>query len=202
MNYNRIGILTEVLEFTAHKKIGLFSKKLGNNSFLYVDLRDQVGSTGCYFKLGYNDKEWKINRLIKYELINLKKYGLDYGDLIESFGKEGWVGAMYEDGFCEYCKKDFKDNGRFCSKVCEKTQYFENIRMCELCYSPIEGKIIPHHVEYFPEEIILICDSCHATIHFTWDYPHLRPRKGDAEKFYRLDKIQNILTIKNYNPRT
>ena len=57
---------------------------------------------------------------------------------------------------------------------------------CSACYAPIlegEGSIL-HHVSYFPEEIVLVHTMCHATIHHSFEYPHLRPRDGHAKKFY------------------
>ena len=79
---------------------------------------------------------------------------------------------------------------------------FDHLIKCQVCYCPIINKIIPHHIEYFPELIIIVCESCHSIIHFTWEYPHLRPRRGEADKFYRLDKIQTELTIKENDPLT
>lgn len=33
-----------------------------------------------------------------------------------------------------------------------------------------------HHISYDPEEIIFVCRKCHRKIHYTDDFPHLKPK--------------------------
>ena len=62
---------------------------------------------------------------------------------------------------------------------------------CQICFGYGWHK---HHISYFPEHIIKICDSCHAVITFSKD-PDLdmlrQYEKGDRQKLAKITSICN-----------
>ncbi len=44
---------------------------------------------------------------------------------------------------------------------------------CEICGT--ETNLIKHHLDYINNKTILLCRSHHAKVHFSNDYPHLKP---------------------------
>lgn len=62
---------------------------------------------------------------------------------------------------------------------------------CELCPNPAT---IKHHISYFPEETIPVCEKCHKAIHAGKHPSLIKYKKGDAQTFYRQQKkLQNFL---------
>jgi hypothetical protein len=61
--------------------------------------------------------------------------------------------------------------------------------VCPICRK--SGKyLLLHHVSYFPERTIFVCQSCHVGIHAEKSiFPELSPPKGDSDKYYRKDVI-------------
>jgi len=48
-----------------------------------------------------------------------------------------------------------------------------------------EGDVVHHHINYFPEIKVDVHGWCHTQIHQTDRYPSLKPKEGDAKKFYK-----------------
>lgn len=74
--------------------------------------------------------------------------------------------------------------------------------LCEIC--ELAEAIQKHHVKYFPEETVPVCDRCHKLIH-SGLYPFLTTKyikytKGDAKLFYeqkgKIDKFLSYLSRK------
>ncbi len=58
--------------------------------------------------------------------------------------------------------------------------------LCDNCNDEIA--VQKHHVKYFPEETVPICDPCHKLIHSGW-FPYLTQKyikyaPGDSKLFY------------------
>lgn len=70
---------------------------------------------------------------------------------------------------------------------------------CELCPNPAVQK---HHIQYFPEETIPICDDCHKLIH-SWknkdlSKKYIKYKQGDAQIFYaQKERIEGFLSYLN-----
>ncbi len=173
---------------------------------------------------------WKHRRQIKEELLNLEKNNVEYSlclvvenllfEQSNVIGDEVNLIFPWFDGFCEFCGKDFQNDGRFCSIECEKKciEKIENEqeeqRLCLIKEGPLieccvckkntqenpETVYHKHHVSYFPEEIVITCLSCHQAIHNTEEYPHLKPKNIRllAKEIRKLERIAKIeLTKKN-----
>ena len=54
---------------------------------------------------------------------------------------------------------------------------------CEICNS--SKNVIKHHVNYFPEEIMYICRSCHIKIHKNISFQIYKPSKQQIIDYYR-----------------
>ena len=71
--------------------------------------------------------------------------------------------------------------------------------ICPVCNKEIElDQVVNHHISYFPEKTIPVHRSCHSTIHHSNKFPHLKPKKGEAEKFYsknKPNKLKEPITI-------
>ena len=61
----------------------------------------------------------------------------------------------------------------------------ENKGKCKLCK---DVATIFHHITYFPQKIIPVCDKCHKKIHEDCDPKYVKYGKGDPKKFYRNKK--------------
>tara|TARA_B110000467_G_scaffold114569_1_gene105077 strand:+ start:839 stop:1096 length:258 start_codon:yes stop_codon:yes gene_type:complete len=64
-----------------------------------------------------------------------------------------------------------------------------NTGQCHICKYSHKNKSLfhRHHITYFPENIITVCETCHWNIHHAWikyDLIKFTPPKGDAKKFY------------------
>lgn len=67
-----------------------------------------------------------------------------------------------------------------------RIQYYAS---CEICSK--ESQLIKHHISYFPEELISICQRCHYNIHKRCkksNTTYLKPPKGHATLFYSRKK--------------
>lgn len=115
----------------------------------------------------------------------------------------------WDDGFCSYCGKDFKDEGSFCSTACRQKYEDSLVRECEVCGRKVHKwkdwdsaeplaescavcnekmclhNSIAHHISYFPEELVLVHRGCHIKIHRTDKYPSLKPKRSEIERFYK-----------------
>ncbi len=131
---------------------------------------------------------WLRRRLIKTELLSLYKAGCpcrlsfyfheckEFENISTQTCDEDGV-FDWPDGYCIFCKKDFRGEGEFCTPECELkyTETFIYIK-CVVCDQPKpHEQIIRHHVCYNPEQTIIVCRGCHLKIHRTNQYPHLKP---------------------------
>ena len=55
-------------------------------------------------------------------------------------------------------------------------------KKCVLCKTRSK-RLIKHHVSYFPEYVIAVCNSCHLRIHSV-SFGKFRPPEGDCDLFY------------------
>ncbi len=55
------------------------------------------------------------------------------------------------------------------------------MKLCSLCNKQIGN--IKHHTSYLPQELILVCSSCHNKIH-RGNLKHLNPSRRMASIFY------------------
>jgi len=56
---------------------------------------------------------------------------------------------------------------------------------CELCF---EKAIQKHHISYFPEKTVAVCNKCHRKIHIHKDRNFIKFKKGDSDFFYSMKK--------------
>ena len=111
-----------------------------------------------------------------------------------SWYKTDELGGLFFDGFgdgdCMRCGVSFHDEGLYCTScqcMVEKEQKEKRLIRCAACNAaldPWEEPPIRHHVRYFPEDVVIVHERCHANIHLQDQYPNLRPPPGEAEKFY------------------
>lgn len=154
-----------------------------------------------YWKFNSNIPNWERMRHLKIELINLFNSGCpnrlsfhafnceEFDETSAGIELDGENGIyIWDDGYCRFCGKDFKNEGSFCSSSCE-TKYEDTLKTsCEVCNKKIPFfKEIRHHVSYFPEKIIFVHASCHNKIHKTNLYPHLKPDQAEINKFYNKE---------------
>jgi len=170
---------------------GLFVKKcflgvayLDYRNIGYLPRSEQV-EEGPLFYYGAKKPNWLTRRTR-----NLQKKLLEENKIkFRSSNQEEFLEKAYGkgNGYCKFCKHDFQDEGLFCSKECELMDNNRVHDFCHACFGPFtrEERIIEHHVNYFPEEIVTVHASCHFIIHMTWNYPHLRPKWGEADRFYQ-----------------
>lgn len=179
-------------------KKGLFYKKCFCG-IAYLDhrinddypFRDQYeGGPRFYFTL--EKPQWQSIRVRRYQEQLLYEHEVkfvpsmrDYNEILGEMGRP-------QDGFCNFCNKDFQDEGWFCSSECQRLFHDQVKTICEACYQPIDdfsGKSSPrHHVSYFPEETIIVHQNCHIEIHRSDKYLHLRPPDDDKDRFYHKGK--------------
>lgn len=75
--------------------------------------------------------------------------------------------------------------------------------LCDNCNDKIATQ--KHHVKYFPEVTVPICNECHLLIHKRWfEYlskKYIQYRPGDSKLFYeqtkKIDKFLSYLGSKN-----
>ena len=178
----------------SQNKKGLFYKKC-ITGIAYLDFRNvgelpreiqiQEGAMHYYFDQPMTWKSRRVKNIqreildknnIKYRLSFYKQYTEEIEEFVIDEG----------DGYCKFCKKDFKNEGVFCEKSCERMYFQKHVVLCEVCHSPVtpDDEIL-HHVRYFPEEIVSVHTSCRQKIHKTIEPPDLRHPEGDSRKYYK-----------------
>lgn len=116
----------------------------------------------CY--LAFSDRE-------------LEKAGMESRfEEMTKFGYNGRYLYSNEDGYCKKCGKDFQDEGLLCPE-CKELREFAAQEVCELCGKPHKG-LIRHHVQYEPERVLFVCQSCHLKIHRGKEFSVLKPEQG------------------------
>ncbi len=192
----------------SRNKPNLFYKKFDEGLF-FADMRGteevpiwEDTRPLFYWKFELNAPHWKARRLIRKELINLHnrmcycRLSFDWSmHISENHLFESVKGVYIDeenaifdwgDGYCRVCKKDFQNDGEFCSKECEEIYYDSMKTPCKVCGQKIElFEEVSHHTSYFPEKTIYVHRSCHNLIHKSNKYPHLKPSKEDINKYYR-----------------
>lgn len=60
---------------------------------------------------------------------------------------------------------------------------------CIRCHDYLHIRFLHlHHISYFPEETVYLCEGCHFEVHvydFSSDW-WLKPREGDSYRFYGI----------------
>lgn len=132
-------------------KPNLFFKQI-QEGFFYLDMRgtmevpiweDQRPLFYGFFN--ENIPFWKRRRLLKKELIKMHHEKIpfrlsfefghndpDFWDTLVIIDEENGV-FKWDDGYCQFCNKDFQDEGEFCSEKC-KGKYEEGLKnsLCSL----------------------------------------------------------------------
>ena len=142
---------------------------------------------------------WKRHRIIGEELRKITEAGCEYrfsmeaqmhGDCIcgRSFTSETGFCAQ-NAGYCNWCKKDFQDEGEYCSQKC-RGEHVESLKeKCVACGKSIDfTEVHRHHISYFPEQTVPTHMKCHLEIHKTDKYPGLRPQQDEIDRFYKKGK--------------
>lgn len=103
----------------------------------------------------------------------------------------GWF--VWDDGYCEYCGKDFQGEGSYCSTECE-VKYRDALKKpCLVCNGKMDFNTgVRHHISYHPEKIVVVHMGCHNRIHKTNLYPQLRPNTEEIEVFDEKNKQSNL----------
>jgi hypothetical protein len=155
---------------------------------------------------------WKCRRLVKEEIQRLRKnnvncrlsYMIEKDPIFENAG--GFIGEtelIWNDGFCQFCGKDFGDEGAYCSKECEEKALDKLKKTCPVCNKKIDfSDQVEHHIQYRPpEEKITVHASCHGKIHHTKLYPNFKPKdkrisvqkKKELIEAMKAGKLQKVL---------
>jgi len=72
------------------------------------------------------------------------------------------------------------------------TEFLNKSDTCIVCFgSPLDGKLIRHHVCYFPERIAYVHYECHKKIHSGEYSPFIQYNEGDSRKFYAMKENKN-----------
>jgi hypothetical protein len=185
----------------ADSKRGLFYKRCSagvafldhriNDDYPY---RDQYeAGPRYYFKI--LEPKWQSVRNQNYEEGLLLEHDIQFmPPLVPDFETYSDITGEPEDGFCQFCNKDFQDKGAFCSPECERNYKNQPHDLCEACQGPVNSKEgIRHHTSYFPEETVIVHQSCHVEIHRSDKYIHLRPPDDDKDRFYKKGKYKEII---------
>ncbi|MDQ2052790.1 DEAD/DEAH box helicase family protein, partial [Natronolimnohabitans sp. A-GB9] len=153
-----------------------------------------------YWDIDVEMEDWAKRRLLKEERERLSEHGvplrLSGARRFSAFGgsspgDEDHLSNPFgpADGYCESCGRDFSDSGYYCSEECEREERPD--RFCRACEDRVDpSEVVRHHVSYFPEEIVVVCQSCHNKIHFSDQYPELTPPEEEIRRFY--DEEQEI----------
>lgn len=139
-----------------------------------------------YWDISESIPDWKKRRMIKEELRRLASKGCRCRlSFYQECEPEGLMFDSDEDGFCNYCGKDFQDYGHYCSAGCEEKARRDSLPECSVCHQKMNrGSLIKHHISYYPEETILVCRACHHRVHNAYRW-NLKPPKEHVERFYR-----------------
>ena len=149
---------------------------------------------------------WKCRRYIKEELLRLGNNGAKcrlsfyfmedplFDNMNMCIDEEDLI-FEWNDGYCQLCGKDFRDEGSFCSPDCEK-KFFHNLKKtCPVCGKKIEfEEEVKHHIKYAPpEKAVFVHLGCHTRIHRTKMYPELKPvdKKEDAKREFLASNKEN-----------
>ena len=164
----------------------------------YLPRSEQVKQGPLFFFKPNGKETWQTRRARNEEkkLLEDKKIKCRFSD--------SWMHATTleeGDGYCRFCNKDFQDEGNCCSPECKilyKNQFDRGI--CAVCFAPFtyfsNEKTIRHHVQYYPEEIVEVHESCHNEIHrgnIILEYPeytYLIPSQDELERFYKKGKYE------------
>ena len=72
------------------------------------------------------------------------------------------------------------------------TEFINKKDTCIVCFgSPLDGKLIRHHVCYFPERIAYVHYECHKKIHDGTFSAFIQYNEGDSRKFYAMTENKN-----------
>lgn len=180
-------ILKSYEDIRTTAKVTFFADMRGTNEVKIWHDTDPL----IYWRFSEPTPDWKMRRVINAELKRLSKLGCPWR---LSYYATEFESLMFsnEDGFCRYCGKDFQSDGRYCSDGCMKNarERYERRRRselpaCHVCHKKLEWEErIDHHASYYPEEIVIVCRSCHQKIHRAHRWI-LKPAEGESEKFYR-----------------
>lgn len=196
-------------------KHNLFYNKSRDGNLFFADMRgtEEVPvweslSPLFYWKAVSSKEKWLVRRIIKQEFNRLKDancnprlsfYQKHEPDelFFHGFDESG-------DGYCRICKKDFQNDGLYCSPLCEteannreKAEWYKYLLeeskkiVCAICnrnpkikdhenWYHLEG-FIQHHTSYSPEIKIAVCTSCHVKIHKNGEAPR-RPKRPWGKK--------------------
>lgn len=188
--------------FYKNNKLGCFFANLRGTSMvpIWQDSRPLF-----HWQLKKEAPNWQKRRAIKQELKFLFNEGcvcrLSYefpigneefeGTLVAHHEDDGWF--IWDDGYCQYCGKDFQGEGSYCSTECEAKYWDALKKPCLVCNEKMDFNTgIRHHVSYLPEKIIIVHIGCHNKIHKTNLYPHLRPNAEEIKAFYKKNKQGNL----------
>lgn len=71
-------------------------------------------------------------------------------------------------------------------------EYMNKNDTCIVCFGCVlDGKLIRHHVCYFPEKIAYVHYECHRKIHDTPLTTFIQYNDGDSRKFYAMKENKN-----------
>ncbi len=176
-----------------------------------------------YWKFANSVPNWERRHLLKYELSRLfqtqcscrlsfyaPRSSIEFENISIFIDTDNGV-YDWDIGFCCYCKKDFQNEGEYCSTECRENYKNSLIQECIVCKKKVHSfddwdtaealnelctvcnekmcfhNSIGHHVNYFPEEIIYVHRGCHNKIHRTNNYPYLKPKQSDIDRFYNKE---------------
>ena len=141
------------------------------------------------------EPQWKSIRNKRFEEAFLIEHGIKFDPpIVDSYETVSELTGRPEDGYCQFCNKDFQDKGVFCNSECERDFKNQVHWLCEACQEPIDiWDAVRHHVSYFPEEIVNVHQKCHMEIHRTDKYLHLRPAQDDTDRYYKKGKFANYV---------
>lgn len=199
------------------RKPNLFCREIHRGRF-FADMQGTEGvpiweDTRPLFYWNFNQRKpkWERRRLIRRELIDLRAAGCscrlsfyalfrteELSSVSTEVDEENGV-YIWDDGYCRFCKKDFFNEGTFCSRECE-AHYDNTLKIpCAACDEKIPlFKEVRHHVSYVPEKIVFVHAGCHNVIHKTDRYPHLKPSQEDIVRFYKKNSTAaEATTISN-----
>ena len=90
----------------------------------------------------------------------------------------------FPDGYCRVCSADIRKNENYCSVECEREERPNHFS--ETCEDRLDwDKVIRHHVSYFPEETVTVCQSRHNKLHMDESFhPERTPSQDKIDRFY------------------
>ena len=176
-------------------KKGLFSKKCYKGT-AYLDYRNtedtprrmqvEEGPLFYFYPFGKSKPSWQTRRVEKLQRKILEKNGFKYR---LSCGHDY---PIYGDGYCQFCNKDFQDEGLYCSHGCELQDRNQPHKFCKACLGPLSNhETIVHHIAYYPPKTVEVHTSCHKEIHSgSEEYVYLLPPQDDVDQFYKKGEYE------------